>query len=97
MPTPSACVALGEGAPNLDRDCLGHRKQDFRVARRNQWSQLGIAPCENALDQLRIPIGYPDVTFVESDGNEDPIGLLPQLAHPQEHLEKVVPRVDSRK
>jgi hypothetical protein len=68
---------LDDGILNLDRDCLGYRKDGFRVARRNQRPQLGVASCENPLDQLGVPIGHSHVALVQGDGDETAIAFLP--------------------
>ena len=77
MPAAGTDGPLGGGTLNLDRDCLGHWKDDFRVARGNQRLQLGVASCEDSLDQVGVSIGHSHVPLVQGDGDETAIALLP--------------------
>jgi hypothetical protein len=77
MPALGTDSPLGDGTLNLDRDCLGHRKDDFRVACRNQRLQLGVASCEDPLNQLGVSIRHPHVALVQGDGDETAIAFLP--------------------
>jgi len=77
MPAAGTDILRGAWTLNLDRDCLGHRKQDFRVEGRNQRPQLGVASCEDSLDQLGVAIGHSHVALVQGDGDETAIAFLP--------------------